>query len=117
QAILGEAAAEPRPVPLSVPLILDGEQIAVNAVDYGGRLVLPLDPLAARFNLTVSRSVRDDLGQFAVGGMVVPGSFAIGSRAFAPVEAAAEGLGLVVREAGPNFVALGSVALLDRAAR
>jgi len=116
-AILDEAAAEARPVPRSVPLTLNGERLSINAVHYGGQLLLPLEPLAEILNMTVTRSSREVAGAFAVGGMIVPGSFAIGSRAFAPVEAAAEGFGLVVQRAGSEGVALRSVELVDRGRR
>lgn len=117
QAILGEAAAQPRAVPMSVPLSLDGERLGVNAVRYGGQLLLPLDPLADRLQMTVARSPRPDAGLVSVGSMVVPGSFFIGARAFAPIEAAAEGFGLVLQAASTSGVALQTVQLLDRSQR
>lgn len=110
QAILQEEAGVPRAVPYAYPLYLDERQLSVNAVEYGGRLLISLHGLARLFDETVSRS-KNDRGQASVGGRVVAGSFYVGDKAYAPVEEAAAAFGLMAHVAAGE-VRLQSVRLV-----
>lgn len=93
RAILTEEAGEPRTVPYTVPLYLDGELLDFGAVEYGRRLLLPLHSLGRLFGDSVTSS-RSRQGTVAVGGRVAPNSFFIADRAYAPVDDAAYAFGL-----------------------
>lgn len=111
-AILAEGAGEPRPVPRLVPTRIDGEPVTPGAAEYGGEVVLPVSDLARHFGHPVARARENPLGDAAVGGRIVPGSFFIGARAYAPVVPGAEALGLIPAESGGEEVLLERVRLV-----
>lgn len=110
EALLVEAAGEPRAVPYAVPLSLDGQPLPFSAVEHGGRLLLPLHSFARHFGESLSRASGAQ-GAVSIAGRVVPESFFVGDRAYAPVEAAAAAFGLSVETEAPT-VALSSVRLV-----
>src|SRR5690606_41285983 len=88
----------------------EGGLLPGSAVEHGARLLVPLDGLARHFGERVSRASGGQ-GAVAVAGRVVPASFFVGDRAYAPVEAAAAAFGLSVETEAPT-VALSSVRLV-----
>lgn len=118
EALLEEAAGALRAVPYSVPLFVDGRRMDFHAVDFGGRVLVPLDGLARTFSLPVERAGgegKERPGEAAVGGRLVPNSFYVGSRAYAPVEDAAYAFGVMAQVSGDG-VRLESVRLVAGAA-
>lgn len=111
EALLAEASGTPHPVPVSVPLDLDGERVDGAAAAYGGRLWVSLDRLAARLGDRVTPDSVSAAGQAAVGGRTVPGSILLAGRAYAPIERAAEAFGLLVEAASAAGIRLRQVAL------
>lgn len=112
QGILAEEAGMAQTVPYSVPLYLDGSPLEFGAVRYGGRLLLPLHSLARHFGDSLGSS-RSAQGAVMVGGRVVPNSFFVADRAYAPVDDAAYAFGLSV-EAASSEVRLQSVRLVSQ---
>lgn len=116
-ALLAEASGKPHPVPVSVPLQLDGEPVDGAAAEYGGRLWVSLDRLAARLGDQVTPAPAPAAGQVSVAGRVVPGSILVAGRAYAPVERAAEAFGLLVEAAASEGIRLRQVALASAEGR
>lgn len=112
-AILGEAAGVPRPVPTSVPLYLGEERAPVNAVSYGGHLLIPLQGIARLTRDEVFTSTQDNGARVWVSGREVGDVFWIGQRPYATVASVADALGLMLLSATEDGVRMQEVRLLD----
>lgn len=99
-AILGEAAGKARPIPWSIPLVLDGERQDINAIDYGGRILVPLDAMARLTGDSIHLSAPgpDGRRRLWILGREVSDLHWIGARPYASVEGVAEVLGLITVE-------------------
>lgn len=97
QGLIDEAAGQDRPMPTSVPLTLDGGVITPRAVQYGGKVWLPLNTLAKALGdtLTWPSTAKPDAGAL-LSGRKVQEVLRLGKMTYAPLPVAAESLGLAI---------------------
>jgi len=111
--LLGEAAGEARPVPLAVPIVVDGNVAQTTAVDYGGRLLIPLSAFSKELGLSYYVTRIGDEPSVWLAGQKVPDPFWIGSQAYVSPRSAASAVGLALRESGRAGIRFDRVLLVD----
>lgn len=111
-ALLGESAGEPRPIPRSVPLYVGDVRLETHAIEYGGRLLVPMEALARHTGTGVSPATVGGSRGVSVSGRRVQDVVWLGSKPYATVAVGAEAFGLWVSESTSGSVRLEYVSLV-----